>query len=391
VPKRGKIVLLHFAGQMPLAGIAWQTAHHIVGLAKLGWEVWYVEDTGTPAYDPRIESVATDCAYNVAYLSRVMERFGLGERWSYWCGLDDTWHGLSRDRVHRLYNEADALINLCGSHNLRDEHLQCPVRILIDTDPGYQQINYAKGDTAERAYLAAHTHFFTYGAKLGRPDCPIPLAGLDWRPTRPPVDVDLWPAPAEEPAREPECFTSIASWDNRGKDIEYRGSTYLWSKHVNFLKFLDLPRRRPDTCFRMAIKPPSEDIRRDVEGHGWKLTDPRPISADIASYRDFIAASRGEFTVAKDIYVRTNSGWFSDRAVCYLASGRPVVTMRTGCAGHFPLGEGLFDFATHDEAVAAIDTIAGDYRRHSRAARDIAREYFAADRLLGEALSGIGL
>jgi hypothetical protein len=391
VQNRGKIVLLHFVGQMPLAGIAWQAVHHIVALEKLGWEVWYVEDSGTPAYDPRIASVAADCRYNVSYLSKVMEGSQLSSRWGYWCGLDDTWHGLSRERVHRLYGEADAIINLCGSHNMREEHLRCPVRILIDTDPGYQQIHYANGDAGERAYLAAHTHFFTYGTNLGRPECPIPLVDLDWRPTRPPVDVDLWPEPGVSSGHEPACFTSIASWDNRGKDIAYQGSTYLWSKHVNFLKFLDLPRHRPDTCFRMAIKPPSDDIRREVEGHGWTLTDPGPISADVASYRDFIAGSRGEFTVAKDIYARTNSGWFSDRAVCYLASGRPVVTMRTGCGRLYPMGEGLFDFATHDEATAAIDAIAGDYRRNSRAAREIAREHFGGERLLAEVLSQAGL
>jgi hypothetical protein len=383
--RRGKIVVLHFAGQMPLAGIAWQAVHYLVGLEKLGYEVWYVEDSGTNPYDPRIESVAKSCAYNVDYLRRVMERFGLGERWAYWCGIDHNYHGLTRERVHRLYGEADALINLCGAHRLRDEHLRCPVRILIDTDPGYQQINYAKGDAAEHAYLGAHTHFFTYGANLGRTECPIPLSDIDWRPTCPPVDLDLWPKPAGEPV----CFTSIASWDNRGKDIEYGGSTYLWSKHVNFLKFLDLPRRRPETCFRMAILPPSDAIRAEVEDNGWRLVDPRPVSAAINSYRDFIAGSRGEFTVAKDIYARTNSGWFSDRAVCYLASGRPVITMRTGCP--VPAGEGLFDFTTHEEALAAIDAIATDYHRHSRAAREVAREFFAGDRVLGALTAEIGL
>jgi hypothetical protein len=387
VPKRGKIVLLHFAGQMPLAGIAWQAAHYLVALEKLGYEAWYVEDSGTNPYDPRAESVVMSCDYNLGYLRRVMERFGLGERWAYRCGVDETYHGLSREGISRLYSEADALINLCGAHHLCERHLRCPVRILVDTDPGYQQINYAKGDPAEHAYLRAHTHFFTYGANLGRADCPIPLADVDWRPTRPPVDVDLWP----EPEGAPECFTSIASWDNRGKDIEYAGSTYVWSKHVNFMKFLDLPRRRPETCFRMAILPPEESIRREVEGNGWHLVDPRPISADLDSYQRFIASSRGEFTVAKDIYVRPNSGWFSDRAVCYLASGRPVVTMRTGFGRLYPVGAGLFDFATHDEAIAAIDAIATDYRRHSRAAREIAREHFAGDRVVREMLDEVGI
>lgn len=389
--QRGKIVLLHFAAQMPLAGIAWQAAHYLVALQKLGYEAWYVEDSGTNPYDPGAESVATRCDDNVAYLRRALQRFGCGDRWGYWCGLDDTYHGMSRDALSQLYREADGLINLCGAHRLGESHLQCPVRILIDTDPGYQQINYAQGDPAERAYIDAHTHFFTYGEAIGRPECPIPPGGVAWRATRPPVDVDLWPEPGERPGDEPACFTSIASWDNRGKDIEYEGSTYVWSKHVNFLKFLDLPQRRPDTCFRMAMRPPSPEIRDRVLRGDWRLVDPRPISADLDAYRDFIAGSRGEFTVAKDIYVRTNSGWFSDRAVCYLASGRPVVTMQTGFDRLFPVGDGLFGYATPDEALAAIDTIAGDYRRHSRAARDLAREYFGGDRVVAALLAEAGL
>jgi len=389
--KRGKIVVLHFAGQMPLAGIAWQAVHYLVALEKLGYEAWYVEDSGTNPYDPRVESVVMSCDYNIAYLGRVMRQFGFGERWGYRCGVDETYHGLSRREIAQLYREADALINLCGAHHLYERHLACPVRILIDTDPGYQQINYAKGDPHERAYIDAHTHFFTYGANIGGADCPIPMDGVDWRPTRPPVDVALWPEPKGAPDGTPECFSSIASWDNRGKDIEYHGSTYLWSKHVNFLQFLDLPRSLPGTCFRMAILPPDDEVRRTVEGGAWQLVDPRPISAGPDAYRQFIAGSRGEFTVAKDIYVRTNSGWFSDRAVCYLASGRPVITMRTGFDRLYPVGNGLFDFATRDEARAAIEAIAGDYDRHSRAARDLAREYFDGERVVGTLLTAVGL
>ena len=385
--KRGKIILLHFAAQMPLAGIAWQAVHYLVALRKLGYDVWYVEDSGTNPYDPRAESVAMNCDYNVAFLRRALERFGFGDRWAYYCGLDGTYHGMSRKALSRLYREADALINLCGSHRLSEPHMQCARRILIDTDPGYQQINYAKGDAAERAYIDAHTHFFTYATAIGHPECPIPLSGLAWRATQPPVDIDLWPEPGDEPA----CFTSVASWDNRGKDIEYEGSTYLWSKHVNFLKFLDLPQRAPGTCFRMAIQPPTAEVRGRVRGAGWRLADPRPISADLGGYRDFIAGSRAEFTVAKDIYVRTNSGWFSDRAVCYLASGRPVVTMRTGFERLYPVGNGLFGYANHDEALAAIGAIAGDYRRHSRAAREVARECFGGERIVGALLAEVGL
>jgi hypothetical protein len=386
--KRGTIVLLHFVGQMPLAGIAWQAVHYLVGLRKLGYDAWYVEDHGANPYDPRIASVVMDCEYNLAYLREAMARHGFAGRWAYWDAINDVYHGLSRERVRGLYAEADGLINLCGATRLRDEHLHCPVRIMVDTDPVYEQIKYAASDPSARAYLDAHTHFFTYGANLGTRLCTIPLSGIDWRPTRPPVDVDLWPPGV---AAEPACFTTVATWENKGKNIDFDGATYLWSKHVNFLRFLDVPRHRPLTCFEMAMLPPDDSVRREVEGAGWHLCDPRPLSADMARYQAFIAGSRGEFTVAKDIYVRPNSGWFSDRAVCYLAAGRPVVTMRTGFTSFCPTGRGLFDFATHDESLAAIDAIAADYPLHSRAARDIAGGCFAADRVLAEMLGGAGL
>ena len=387
VGKRGRIVLLHFVGQMPLAGIAWQAANYLAGLEKLGFEAWYVEDHGANPYDPRISSVVMDCGYNVGYLRQAMERHGLAGRWAYWDAINDVYHGLSREQVRALYGDADAVINLCGATRLRDEHLRCPVRIMIDTDPVYEQIKYAKADPAARAYIDAHTHFFTYGANLGTEACAMPLGAVPWRPTRPPVDLDLWPRADGEPS----CFTTIATWENKGKNIEFEGATYLWSKHLNFLTFLDLPRRRPHASFRMAMLPPDDAVRRRVERAGWELVDPRPISADMTEYQSFIAGSRGEFTVAKDIYVRPNSGWFSDRAVCYLAAGRPVVTMRTGFTTYCPAGRGLFDYATHEEALAAIDSIAADYAGHSRAARELAGDCFAAVRVIGDLLAAAGL
>jgi glycosyltransferase involved in cell wall biosynthesis len=141
----------------------------------------------------------------------------------------------------------------------------------------------------------------------------------------------------------------------------------------------------------MAMLPPDDGVRQQVEGAGWRLADPRPVSADMNAYRDFVAASRGEFTVAKDIYVRPNSGWFSDRAVCYLASGRPVVTMRTGFDSYCPVGHGVFDYATREEAFAAFDAIAADYPRQCRAAREVAAACFAAPRVLSELLAEAGL
>jgi hypothetical protein len=387
VKKRGKIIVLHFAAQMPLAGIACQALHYLLGIEQLGYEPWYIEDSGTNPYDPRANSVVTECDYNVAYLRRIMEHHGFRGRWAYWDAIKNVCHGLAFERMRSLYAEAAAIINLCGATKLREEHLACPIRILIDTDPVYEQIKYARADEASRTYLNAHTHFFTYGENLGAPDCPVPLCGVPWRPTRPPVDIRLWSGPHDAPS----CFTTIGTWENRGKNIEHEGSQYIWSKHVNFLKFLELPKCRPSTCFRMAMLPPDQHVRAALEGGGWSLVDPRPISADMSRYRDFITHSGGEFTVAKDIYVRPNSGWFSDRSACYLAAGRPVVTMRTGFSKFYPVGRGLFEYAALEEAAAAIDEIIADYQNHSREARTLASEFFSADRVVGTLLAAAGL
>jgi hypothetical protein len=381
VASKGRIVVLHFVAQMPLAGIAWQAIQYLAGLERLGYEAWYVEDHGANPYDPRQSSVVMDCGYNVAYLARAMERHGLGQRWAYWDAINDVYHGLSRARVQALYAEADAILNLCGAVRLREEHMACPVRVMIDTDPVYEQIKYWSADRAAKAYLDAHTHFFTYGENVGGDGWIVPLAGIPWRGTRPPVVMDLWPAAPGEG----QCWTTIATWENKGKDIAFGGETYRWSKHVNFLRFLDVP-QGAGPCFTMAMLPPSTAVEGQVRKAGWGLVDPRPISADMTAYGDFIRASRGEFTVAKDIYVRPRSGWFSDRSVCYLASGRPVVTMDTGWSRFYPAGEGLLHYSSRNEALAALAAVASDYPRHARAARAMAAEYFASERVLSTLL-----
>ncbi|HZS83670.1 MAG TPA: hypothetical protein VFA50_12420 [Stellaceae bacterium] len=379
---RKTILVLHLAGQIPLAGIAWQALHYVLGLRRLGHEVWYIEDSGARPYDPRRQALAEDCAYNVAFLRHMMERFDLGDRWAYWDAAGEAWHGLSGARVKALYREADALINLSGATHLRDEHMACPVRVFVDTDPGYEQARAAEGDAAARSYLGAHTHLFTYGENMGAADCPIPLLGFTWRATRPPVLLDLWDAGCVSAG---PFFTSVATWESTGKDITIGGETYLWSKHVNFLRFLDLPRQTLQPC-RLAMWPPTQEIAARVREAGWEIVDPVPVSADMRPYRDFIVTSHAEFTVAKDIYVRARTGWFSDRSVCYLAAGRPVVTQDTGFSKRIPSTAGLFAFSTLEEIREAIGRINADYRRQCHAALEIAHEFFDADRVLRELL-----
>lgn len=383
---RGRVVVMHFVGQMPLAGIAWQALHYLAGLRRLGYDVWYVEDHGANPYDPRANSVVTDNAANIAYLAELMARFGFDGRWAYWDAIRDDYHGLTREAVHALFRDSDALLNLCGAARLREHHLVCPRRLMIDTDPVYEQIKYADADPAARSYLNAHTHFFTYGENVGGPGWIVPLCGVDWKPTRPPVVLEFWPADAMGGA----CFSTIATWENKGKDIVFHGERYLWSKHVNFMRFIDVP-RQADRCFTVALNSAPDTAQREIAAHGWTVIDARTVSLGIDAYRDFIRDSRGEFTVVKDIYVRPHSGWFSDRSVCYLAAGRPVITMNTGFSRFYPVGEGLFEFADAGEALAAVTAINADYPRHARAARDLAAEYFASDRVLSVLMAGAGL
>jgi hypothetical protein len=384
---RKKILVLHLAGQYPLAGVAWQAIHYVVGLTRLGYDVYYVEDSGAPPYDPRIKSVVEDCAYNVAFVQRMMERFDLGDHWVYWDLARNTCYGLSRDQLLRLYREADALLNLCGATRLREEHFHCPVRIYVETDPVYEQIKLAQGDQLTHTFLAAHTHHFTYGGNLGHPDCPIRLERFDWKTTRPPVLLDSW-----EYCYTPQAthYTTVATWQNVGKDITFRGEQYYWSKHVNFLRFQDLPRLTSQK-FELALENVSADVAALLREKGWLLADPYQKSHDLQVYQDYIYNSRGEFTVSKDLVVRTRSGWFSDRSVCYLAAGKPVITQETGFSRFLPSGQGLFAFTTMEEVLAAVDEINAHYEFHCQAAREVAQEYFAADHILKQLLGEAGL
>lgn len=386
-PRRDPLLVLGLVGQYPMAGVAWQAIHYLLGLRQLGWDVFYVEDSGAPPYDPRRGGTTEDCSHAVRYLADVMRRIGFLERWAYVDLMHGETYGLSRPRLDALYRDAAAIVNLCGATAPRDEHRQGARLLYIETDPVYEQLRIAAGEESSLDFLASHDILFTYGENLGAADCPVPLERFTWHPTRPPVVLERWEVPTDPSA---PFFTSIASWENKGKNITFRGETYQWSKHVNFLRFLELPRHTPQR-FCLAMDPADPAVEARVRGAGWALTDPRPISDDVDVYRDFIGGSRGEFTVAKDIYVRPRSGWFSDRSVCYLAAGKPVVTQDTGFGKFVPTGEGLFAFATLEEAVDALGRINADYARHSAAARRVARDHFAAEPVLARLLADAGL
>ena len=383
-----RILILGLMGRYPMAGVGWQALQYALGLSRLGYEVFYAEDSGAPPYNPVEMTVTDDAAYNLNFLRNGMAKIGLGDRWIYWDEPSDTYHGLGRAALDELYRTAGSIWNLCGASPPKPAHRSGDAKLVyVETDPVYEQFRVAKGDPGVRAMLDAHDLLFTYGENLGQPDCPVPLSGYAWHATRPPVVVDLWEAP---PPDDGGAYSTIATWENKGKDVEFGGETYRWSKHLNFIEYLPVAKR----CgleFEVAIQPPGEKEAALLRDNGWRTVDPLAASCDLDVYRRFVQASRGEFTVAKDIYVRPNSGWSSDRSVCYLAAGRPVITQETAVSKFIPTGEGMLTFSTVDEAVAAVQAVERDYERHAAAALRVAREHYAAERVLADMLRVIGV
>jgi hypothetical protein len=382
------IVVLGLLGRYPLAGIAWQLIHHLVGLQHLGFKVYYIEDTGTAPYDPRIRSLVGDCTYSLHFIANTLQRIGMEHAWAYRDGLVGQWYGLAEGQVQSLFGNARCVINLCGASDPATLAFQPKGKFLyLETDPVINQVRITQGDEDVLRSLTAHDAHATYGANLGETDCPIPLSHFDWKKTRPPVVLDCWPFCPDATCPK---FTTITTWHNHGKDLSFRGERYYWSKHLNFLALIDLPQRAAQQI-EIATDIEKDEVRRNLHQHGWLCRDALSVSQDLRAYQEFISTSRGEFTVSKDLVVRTKSGWFSDRSACYLAAGKPVVTQETGFSKFIPTGQGLFAFSTVDEAVAALETINTDYMHHAHVAREIAAEYFAADKVLRKLLQDVGV
>ncbi len=402
-----RLVVLGIIGRLPIAGVIWQALHYLEGFRRLGFDVYYVEDTEIWPYDPEKNSVTDDCAYSVAVIESVMAAHGFAERWAYRSVIHgEEYFGRPAEELRRLFRHTDVLVNLTASTLLRDEHLAVPLRVYLETDPVLPQIEVAKKNPLYLERLGYHTHHFSYGENLGAPDCGVPIERFHYRPTRQPVVLDWWRNAPALNGSAPARFTTVASWRQSGKDLEWNGERYTWSKHHEFLKFIDLPERTAQP-FELALALqsgcPGENgswtglsdadaaALKLLAAHRWRVVNAIHLSKNIFSYRDYIRASRGEFTVAKDQNVRLRSGWSSDRSACYLAAGRPVITQDTGFGKFLPAGAGLFSFRTMEDILAALEAIDADYPKQSRAARAIAEEYFRAETVLARLVRELGL
>jgi hypothetical protein len=371
-----------FMGSMPIAGVIWQHVHYIVGLQQLGHEVYYVEDSARLPYNPETFEVNNEFDYAARILDRLSREFEFKDCWGF-CArylAGNPTAGLPLKKIRQLYRDADAILNICGTQEFNDDLLKSDRILYVESDPGVEQIKVDKRVRSTIDYLGRHRALFTFGENVGTKKFVIPTHGFKWLPTRQPVVTDLWKT-NRSPARA-AVFTSVANWSTSGlKDITWRGEKYLWSKSLEFMRFVPAPKRSGET-FELATDIKDKKTRDKFLRDGWRFRSPRDLSVDYWLYHDYIQRSKGEFTVAKDQYVRLNTGWFSDRSVCYLAAGRPVIIQETGFSDNYGGGGGLFAFTSLAEVGAAVKAINADYRKHSRAARALAHEVFEAKTVL---------
>jgi hypothetical protein len=383
MPTSLRIIVSGLIAQYPLGGVTWDYFQYVLGLARLGHDVYYIEDTGLWPYNPQEGGVSKGCAFNVAYLAAIMERYGLGERWAYRFPWQSQWFGLSDAKRREVIRTADLLINISGTLERPEEYRQVRRMAYIDSDPVFTQVKLARGQLDFRRWIDLHDVQFSFGECLSPA---VPDTGHRWRPTRQPIVLAEWHP--ETPYRD--AFTTVMNWTSY-KPVVYGNRSY-GQKDVEFMRFCDLPRLVAPTVLEIAVNAgKTRRTPRALLAHrGWRVVDPAQVCPDVDSYRRYVETSKAEWSVAKNGYVVGQPGWFSCRSACYLAAGRPVVVQDTGFGGVLPVGEGLLAFRTLEEAVAAIKEVEAHYDRHAKAARAIAEAYFDAGavlrRLIDEAL-----
>jgi hypothetical protein len=377
-------VFVGFIGKLPLAGMALANIHMISGLQTLGYDVHYVEHQNKPedCYNPETNSMTDDPRYALSYMAALLPRFGIGMRHYSFIDRENTCHGSGWPTLRQALDRADFVLTLADP-SWFDELERCPRRAFVDADPMFTQVAMETGRTERAASLAHYAVLFTYGVRIGKEDCLIPSAGRTWLPARMAVDTALW-SPTSVTSQLP--VSALMNWSS-GSECYYQGRAYGY-KDREFDKFADLPQRSP-LSFSLAVGGGAPRAR--LSELGWELLSPLAITHTIEGYQEFIANSWADLGIAKHAYVASRSGWFSDRSTCFMAAGRPVLHQDTGCGDWLPTGEGVFLFSGMEDVLVALDRLTVDYDRHARAARELAEEYFAAHKVIGQILDLGGL
>jgi hypothetical protein len=353
-----KIVVAGMVSDIPgQGGASWAVLQYALGLRRLGHEVFLLEQVSSLERSAGyFESLARTFALDAILLERNS--------------------GRRIELTPRQPDGADLLLNLSG---LITEPVTTDLSVYVDLDPGFTQAWHAQGIDMG---LDRHDRFVTVGRSIGHPACPIPHCGRNWQTIPQPIVLDHWPYADHVRYR---AATSVGHWRSYGS-LVHKGIHYGQRAHAT-RELIRLPQlSHVQVLLALGIDPAEREDLARLHQHGWQLTDPAEVAATPSAYRSFVQGSLLELGIAKHGYVTSRSGWFSDRSVCYLASGRPVVAQDTGFSSWLPTGTGVLSFRTADEAAAALDDVAADYERHRRAARSLAEDVFDSDRVLGELL-----
>jgi hypothetical protein len=357
------------AGDPNQGGATWAVLQYVLGLRRLGHDIWLVE----PVERLRPESER--------YFRALVAEFELEERAALVSPGGET-VGLPYSSLREAARSTDVLLNVSGM--LRDPALVEPIprRVYLDLDPVFNQLWNEGGIDVG---FAGHTDHVTVGQAIGTDGCEIPTAEIDWRTTLPPVVLAEWPV-ADGLRRD--ALTTVGNWRAYGS-IESGGVFYGQKAHA-LRELVELPRLTKER-FLLALAIHADETKdlTALAEHGWELADPEDVAGTPGDYRGFVQGSKAEFGLTKSGYAVAHSGWFSDRSACYLASGRPVVAQETGFSSFLPTGEGLLAFDSADEAAAAVDAVASDYDRHRRSARALAEEYLDSDIVLTRLLADV--
>ncbi len=384
-----KIILVAgaLANKYRNGGSVWERMSWVVGLRRLGFDVYFIERINREScVDSAGNPTRFENSVNLDWFRTTIKAFGLEDRAGLLCDDRDQNFGISSVRLNELATHAELLVNLSGHLPLEPELMKIRRKAYIDVDPGFTQFWHA--DPQLSFQLSGHDFYFTLGENIGTSHCSIPTQGIHWRPTRQPVVLDQWPIVR---ISEHAKFTTIASWRGPYGAIEFAGRR-LGLKVHEFRKFRELPRKlKYGFEIALDIHPADENDRMMLKENGWTLVNPQSIVSEADSFRRYVQQSSAEFSVAQGIYVETNCGWFSDRTLRYIASGKPALVQETGFSKHIPIGNGILTFRTMDEAILGANKIANDYENQCHSARQIAMKFFDSQEVLGRFLDEVGL
>jgi hypothetical protein len=381
-----RIIVTGLVGLYPVGGVAWDYLQYVIGLDRLGHDVYYHEDTWSWPYHPLKKTSTSDGSYSAKFIGEFFDRYApdLADRWHYF-HLHETSFGMDRAAFDEVAKTADLFLNVSGGCALPEKLSSKCVKVFLDTDPGYNQImlkeRFDWSENVERwcESVSAHDHHFTYAENIHENDCLVPKLDFDWKTTRMPVVIDLWESMAKNPTTVKAPWTTIMTWNAFKGKLVYEGIEYK-SKGEEFEKVICLPDK-----VALPLKVGVGGINAPLDRlacFGWQVADGPSVTTTPKDYQKWIGDSRGEFSTAKNVYVAMRSGWFSCRSACYLAAGRPVVVQDTGFSKILPVGKGVLPFGTLDEAVASIHEAERNYSLHAKAALAIAREYFDSRKVL---------